>query len=130
VIPTDTEPVGITIIQRSSNLITSNNPVFDLMQTKPVGDRVREREVTVGIYAADDTLLSDEQTHLFDLQGNDARQLIKTVRFVMRGNISKYNNTPVALIVRDRDPRPMYDPVIARLDLVLSISISNDFDGF
>lgn len=127
---TDTEPVGITIIQRSSNLITSNNPVFDLMQTKPVGDRVREREVIVGIYAADDTLLSDEQTHLFDLQGSDARQLIKTVRFVMRGNISKYNNTPVALIVRDRDPRPMYDPVIARLDLVLSISISNDFDGF
>ncbi|KAA0264153.1 MAG: BREX-1 system phosphatase PglZ type A [Chlorobiota bacterium] len=127
---TDTEPVGITIIQRSSNLITSNNPVFDLMQTKPVGDRVREREVIVGIYAADDTLLSDEQTHLFDLQGNDSRQLMKTVRFVMRGNISKYNNTPVALIVRDRDPRPMYDPVIARLDLVLSISISNDFDGF
>lgn len=123
---TETEQVGITIMQRVSNTITTNNPVFDLMQTKSVGEKVREREVTAGIYASDMTLLSDEQTHLFNLQGSDKRQLMKTIRFVMRGNISKYNASTVKLIVRDKEKRQE----IAGLELFLSISIANDFDGF
>lgn len=127
---TESEPVGITVIQKSSNTITTNNPVFDLMQTKPVGDKIREREVTAGIYAEDGTLLSDEQTHLFNLQGSDARQLMKRVSLVMRGNIEKYNNSTVDLIVRDKEKRPMVDQEILRVKLFLSISIANDFDGF
>lgn len=123
---TETEPVGITIIQKPSNTITTNNPVFELLQTKPVGDKVREREVTVGIYAADLTLLSDEQTHLFNLQGSDSRQWMKRVSLVMRGDISKYNASTVKLIVRDKEKRQE----IAGVELFLSISITNDFDGF
>ena len=127
---TDSEPVGITVIPRTSNMITTNNPVFDLMQTRQVGDRIREREVIAGIYAEDGTLLSDEQTHLFNLQGSDPRQLIRTVRFMMRGDIEKYNGSTVELIVKDKEKRPMAEQEIVRVPLLLSISITNDFDGF
>ncbi|MBK7865787.1 MAG: hypothetical protein IPJ75_01630 [Ignavibacteriales bacterium] len=40
-----------------------------MIQNKPVSQKVLEREVVVGIYAPDGTLLSDEQTLLFNLQG-------------------------------------------------------------
>ena len=126
----DSEPVGISIISKASNTITTNNPVFELMQSKPVSDKVREREVTMGIYAEDDTLLSDLQTHLFNLQGNDARQLVKSVKFVMRGSISQYNNKPVSLIVRDKETRSSNDPVVVEMKLFLSLPVENDFDDF
>lgn len=127
---TDTEPVGIAIISKGSSSITTNNPVFEMIQNKPVSEKVLEREVTAGIYATDGILLSDEQTLLFNLQGSDARQLLKVVRFVMRGDISRYNNKQVSLVVRDKNAKPSEDPVVTRMELFLNIPIANDFDDF
>ncbi|MBK6679396.1 MAG: hypothetical protein IPG53_04915 [Ignavibacteriales bacterium] len=45
----DTELVGIAIISKGSNNLTTNNPVFELIQNKPVSQKVLEREVVVGI---------------------------------------------------------------------------------
>lgn len=126
----DTELVGIAIISKGSNNLTTNNPVFELIQNKPVSQKVLEREVVVGIYAPDGTLLSDEQTLLFNLQGSDARQLLRVVRFVMRGDISRYNNKRVALMVKDKMVKPSEDPLITRMDLFLNIPLANDFDDF
>ncbi|MBK7865786.1 MAG: hypothetical protein IPJ75_01625 [Ignavibacteriales bacterium] len=48
----------------------------------------------------------------------------------MRGDITRYNNKSVALMVRDKMVKPSEDPLITKMDLFLNIPRANDFDDF
>ncbi len=70
----DTELVDVDIITSSSSIITSGQISVAFYQTQPVSGKVLARQLQAGIYAQDDTPLSDIHTLNFDLTSENARE--------------------------------------------------------
>lgn len=96
----DVNQVEVQIIVSGRSQITSGQTAVVFYQTQPVSAKVQARELVAGIYAADDTLISDEHVLQFDFTSNNAREREMPRKFLLSREADKFNNTDVFLKLR------------------------------
>jgi uncharacterized protein (TIGR02687 family) len=117
---TKTRTVGVSVLG-SNFKVTTNRHRFQLIQTEPVGERVKPLTLKVGIYDGDDPVTNVE-TLTFDSTSPDMNQWKKTVSLTLEGR--HFDNRKVfQLILRDADTGVEE----ARLDVTIDLAFVNDF---
>ena len=96
----DVNQVEVQIIVSGRSQITSGQTAVVFYQTLPVSAKVQARELVAGIYAADDTLISDEHVLQFDFTSNNAREREMPRKFLLSREADKFNNQDVFLKLR------------------------------
>ncbi len=117
---TKTRTVGVSVLG-SHFKITTNRHRFQLMQTEPVGDRVRPLTVKVGIYDGDEPVTNVE-TLTFDSTSGDMNQWKRSVSLTLEGR--RFDSKKVfQLILRDAETGVEE----ARFDVTIDLAFINDF---
>jgi uncharacterized protein (TIGR02687 family) len=117
---TKTRTVGVSVLG-SNFKITTNRHRFQLIQTEPVGDRVKPLTLKVGIYDGDDPITNVE-TLTFDSTSPDMNQWKKTVSLTLEGR--GFGGKKVfQLILRDAETGVEE----ARFDVTIDLAFTNDF---
>jgi len=117
---TKTRTVGVSVLG-SNFKITTNRHRFQLIQTEPVGDRVKPLTLKVGIYDGDDPITNVE-TLTFDSTSPDMNQWKKTVSLTLEGR--RFGAKKVfQLILRDAETGVEE----ARFDVTIDLAFVNDF---
>ena len=96
----DVNQVEVQIIVSGRSQITSGQTAVVFYQTQQVSAKVQAREFVAGIYAADDTLISDEHVLQFDFTSNNAREREMPRKFLLSREADKFNNQDVFLKLR------------------------------
>jgi uncharacterized protein (TIGR02687 family) len=117
---TKTRTVSVSVLG-SNFKITTNRHRFQLIQTEPVGERVKPVTLKVGIYDADDAVTNVE-TVTFDSTSSDMNQWKKTVSLTLEGR--RFDSKKVyQLILRDTETGVEE----ARFDVTIDLAFTNDF---
>jgi uncharacterized protein (TIGR02687 family) len=117
---TKTRTVGVSVLG-SNFKVTTNRHRFQLIQTEPVGERVKPVTLKVGIYDGDDPVTNVE-TVTFDSTSPDMNQWKKTVSLTLEGR--HFDSKKVFhLILRDAETGVEE----ARIDLTIDLAFINDF---
>jgi len=117
---TKTRTVGVSVLG-SNFKITTNRHRFQLIQTEPVGERVKPITLKVGIYDGDDPVTNVE-TVTFDSTSTDMNQWKKTVSLTLEGR--RFDSKKVfQLILRDAETGVEE----ARFDVTIDLAFINDF---
>lgn len=98
----DVEPVEVEILSGDSRQITTNQLGVKLYQREPVDEKVRPRNLKVGLYALNGALLSDEPELRFDTESADPRDREVQVRLLLSKRSDDYNNQDVELRLLER----------------------------
>jgi uncharacterized protein (TIGR02687 family) len=119
-VKTKTRTVGVSVLG-SNFKITTNRHRFQLIQTEPVGERVKPVTLKVGIYDGDDPVANVE-TLTFDSPSSDMNQWKKTVSLTLEGR--RFDSKKVfQLILRDAETGVEE----ARFDVTIDLAFTNDF---
>ncbi|MCK6605714.1 MAG: BREX-1 system phosphatase PglZ type A [Ignavibacteriaceae bacterium] len=121
--------VDVEFISRSTTL-SSNRPVFELVQKSPISAKTLPRELSVGIYSSDGLLISDTVRVMFDSKSEDLRERTKKITLRMQSGIEKYNNKEVILKLSEISEKVSDEIPYHDFTLLMSIAITNDFDDF
>jgi len=117
---TKTRTVGVSVLG-SNFKITTNRHRFQLIQTEPVGERVKPMTLKVGIYDGDDPVTNVE-TLTFDSTSPDMNQWKKTVSLTLEGR--RFDSKKLfQLILRDAETGVEE----ARFDVTIDLAFTNDF---
>ena len=99
---TKTRTVGVSVLG-SNFKVTTNRHRFQLIQTEPVGERVKPITLKVGIYDGDDPVTNVE-TVTFDSTSTDMNQWKKTVSLTLEGR--RFDSKKIEIITpSDPDQR-------------------------
>ena len=117
---TKTRTVGVSVLG-SNFKVTTNRHRFQLIQTEPVGERVKPVTLKVGIYEGDDPVTNvDSMT--FDNSSSDMNQWKKSISLTLEGR--HFNSKKVYdLILRDAETGVEE----ARFDITIDLAFTNDF---
>jgi uncharacterized protein (TIGR02687 family) len=124
----DTELVDVDIITSSSSIITSGQISVAFYQTQPVSGKVLARQLQAGIYAQDDTPLSDIHTLNFDLTSENPREREVRVRFVLSRKADDVNNQTIYLKLKEQVPGTSHYKEYSSTPYQLRRSFTTDFD--
>jgi hypothetical protein len=125
---TDLGQVDVQILVTGRNLISSGQTAVTLYQVQPVSEKMRLREVLVGIYAIDGTLISDEYTLLFDFPSENPREREMPRKFLLSREAERFNNQDVLLKLRERVGKTSHYQDYANHRFQLRRGINTDFD--
>ena len=101
--------------------VTTNRHRFQLIQTEPVGERVKPVTLKVGIYDGDDPVTNVESM-TFDNSSSDMNQWKKSISLTLEGRHFNSKKT-YHLILRDAETGVEE----ARFDLTIDLAFTNDF---
>ncbi|NVZ09782.1 BREX-1 system phosphatase PglZ type A [Allochromatium humboldtianum] len=119
-VKTRVRSVGVSVLGNNFK-VTTNRHRFQLIQTEPVGERVKPVTLRIGIYAGEEPVTNVE-TLTFDSRSPDMNQWKKTVSLTLEG--------------RRFDRRQLYQLILreaetgveeARFDVTIDLAFSNDF---
>lgn len=100
----DVRPVRFEILQ-STDRITTGQITVDFLQSEPVGGKVRERTIFVGLYGRDEhgdwTLISNETPIAFNSTSNEAANRHNRVTFVLTPEADAFNGQPIMLLCHE-----------------------------
>ncbi|MBV5345476.1 MAG: PglZ domain-containing protein, partial [Rhodoferax sp.] len=117
---TRTRTVGVSVLG-SNFKVTTNRCRFQLIQTEPVGERVKPVTLKVAIYDGADPVTNVE-TLTFDSPSTDMNQWKKTVSLTLEGR--RFDSKKVfQLILRDTETGVEE----ARFDVTIDLAFINDF---
>jgi uncharacterized protein (TIGR02687 family) len=117
---TKTRTVGVSVLG-SNFKVTTNRHRFHLIQTEPVGERVKPVTLKVGIYDGDDPVTNVE-TVTCDSTSGDMNQWKKTVSLTLEGR--RFDSKKVLqLILRDAETGVEE----ARFDVTIDLAFINVF---
>jgi hypothetical protein len=117
---TKARTVGVSVLG-SNFKVTTNRHRFQLIQTEPVGERVKPVTLKVAIFEGDDPVTNVE-TVSFDSPSPDMNQWKKTVSLTLEGR--RFDSKKVfQLILRDAETGVEE----ARHDVVIDLAFTNDF---
>lgn len=103
--------------------ITTNRPVFTLLQTEPATDRVKPRSITVGLINQSGEAVSSTEIMHLDSKSDDLTQRQRKITLsVLDGNIQRGDHHYLTLV--DADTGAEQHRIEVRIDL----AISNEFD--
>ena len=117
---TRTRTVGVSVLG-SNFKVTTNRCRFELIQTEPVGERVKPVTLKVAIYDGAEPVTNME-TLTFDSTSTDMNQWKKTVSLTLEGR--RFDSKKVfQLILRDTETGVEE----ARFDVTIDLAFINDF---
>ena len=119
-VKTKTRTVGFSVLG-SNFKVTTNRHRFQLIQTEPVGERVKPVTLKVGIYDGSDPVTNVE-TVTFDSASDDMNQWKKSVSLTLEGRRFDSKKT-FQLILRDTETGVEE----ARFDVTIDLAFTNDF---
>jgi uncharacterized protein (TIGR02687 family) len=125
---TDVGQVDVQIFVTGRSLISSGQTAVTLYQTDPVSEKMRPRELLAGIYAADDTPISDEHTLMFDFRSENPRERELPLKFLLSREADRFNNQEVILKLRERVGKTSIYQDYATHRFQLRRGITSDFD--
>ncbi|MCU7886136.1 MAG: BREX-1 system phosphatase PglZ type A, partial [Candidatus Thiodiazotropha sp. (ex Lucinoma annulata)] len=117
---TKTRTVGVSVLG-SNFKVTTNRHRFQLIQTEPVGERVKPVTLKVGIYDGEEPVTNVESV-TFDNTSNDMYQWQKSISLTLEGR--RFDSKRVfTLILRDTETGVEE----ARFDVTIDLAFINDF---
>jgi uncharacterized protein (TIGR02687 family) len=117
---TKTHTVGVSVLGNNFK-VTTNRHRFQLIQTEPVGERVKPITLKIGLYDGDEPVTNLE-TLTFDSPSADMNQWQKAVSLTLEGR--RFDSKRVyQLILRDSETGVEE----ARFDVTIDLAFSNDF---
>lgn len=128
----DRRAVNFTILQ-STNLITTGQITVDFVQSEPVGGKIRERTVYVGLYGrnADGTQIpvSNEVLLAFDSPSTEPANRHRTATFVLTKEADAFNNHTITLLcLEDVEGSAARRPLEQKAQFTLKRAIASDDD--
>lgn len=128
----DRRAVNFTILQ-STNLITTGQITVDFVQSEPVGGKVRERTVYVGLYGRNadgtQTPISNEVLLAFDSPSTEPANRHRTATFVLTKEADAFNNHTITLLCyEDVDGSAARRPLEQKAQFTLKRAIASDDD--
>lgn len=124
----DVNQVEVQIIVSGRSQITSGQTAVVFYQSQPVSEKMQARELIAGIYAADDTLISDEHVLQFDFASENAREREMPRKFLLSRDADKFNNQDVFLKLRERVGKTSHYQDYTSHRFQLKRGITTDFD--
>jgi uncharacterized protein (TIGR02687 family) len=124
----DVNQVEVQIIVSGRSQITSGQTAVIFYQAQPVSEKMQARELVAGIYAADDTLISDEHVLQFDFTSENAREREMPRKFLLSREADKFNNQDVFLKLRERVGKTTHYQDYTSHRFQLKRGITTDFD--
>ena len=124
----DVDKVEVQIVVSGRLLISSGQIAVTLYQAQPMTAKRQKRELRVGLYAADGTLISDEHTLTFDFTSENPRERERPCKFLLSRTADAYNNQDVILKLRERHNKTSHYHDHATQVFQLRRGIATDFD--
>lgn len=93
----DVSMVEVDIFQGASQVITTNQFSVTFYQREAATEKVKPRILRARMVSASDEVISEEQTILFDLDSDNARERELTKSFKLTTKAEAFNNQEVAL---------------------------------
>jgi len=113
---------------RFVHVITSGQTAVTLYQSQSVSEKLQQRDVVAGIFAADGKLISDEHDLTFDFASQNARERELPLKFLMSRDADAYNDQDVHLKLRERVGKTSHFEDYASHRFQLRRGIMTDFD--
>jgi uncharacterized protein (TIGR02687 family) len=123
----DTGRVEVELI-RFPNKITTGQFAISLFQELPAAGKVLPRTLRIGVFAPDDTAISEIKTHVFDSKDEEARRREATMVLVLSHAADAFNNRDVELRLEETLPGTNQAVVYKRQVLRLQKPFASDFD--
>jgi len=111
--------VGVSLLGSYKKLVT-NRPVYKLIQTDPVSERMKPITLRASLRDKND-LISNEETVTFDSSSSSMDERQKTVKLTLMAG-SYDNKKEYYLVLRNID-----DTEYERLPIIIDIAFANDF---
>ena len=124
----DVSKVGVQIIVTGRSVISTNQVAVTFYQEQPVSEKNKPRDLVAGIYAADETLISDEHNLKFDLTSESARGREILQKFLISNVADSFNNQDVYLRLRERIGNTSKFKEYTSYRFQLRRGIESDFD--
>jgi uncharacterized protein (TIGR02687 family) len=124
----DVGQVEVQIIVPGRSLISSGQTAVTFYQAQPVSEKLHQRDLSAGIYAADGTLISDEHQLTFDYTANNPRERELPFKFLLSREAENFNNQDVFLKLRERVGKTRHFEDYASHRFQLRRGITTDFD--
>ena len=96
--------VDIEIHTSGKNIIKTGQLGIVFYQKDPVSDKIKSRELKIGIYTEDDKLISNEVELIFDSNSANPRERETTERFILSSFANKLNGETVYLRLKEPIP--------------------------
>jgi hypothetical protein len=123
----DTRRVEVDVMRLPSK-ITTGQASFSLYQEEPVSDKVLPRSLRIGVFAKDDTPLSEVRTLDFDSTNPEARLRESTVVLTLARAADDFNNQQVELRLQETLPGTSQSVVYKSFELKIQKPFGSDFD--
>ncbi len=120
--------VDIDILRGGTSVITSGQLSVTLYQTEPVTDKMRPRNLRVGIYTSTGKLISDQHDVLLDLTSDNPRERELKLRFVLTQEADSVNNEEVKLKLEEPVEGTNQYHDYKQLSYTIRRSFTSDFD--
>ena len=121
--------VKVSLIKTAGNKITSNLLVIELLQAEPVVGKVQPITLRVGLYAGDNTLISNQEELTFDRTDEAIGGRVQRVSLTLQpGAADRYRNQEVELRLQQPTAKTSYARLYHVERYRLSVSFSGDFD--
>ena len=124
----DVNQVEVQIIVPERSLISSGQIAVAFYQSQAISEKMQARELVAGIYAGDESLISDEYVLQFDFASENPREREMPLKFLLSRNADKYNDQDVFLKLRERVGKTSHYQDYDSHRLQLRRGITTDFD--
>ena len=124
----DVSQVEVQIVVSGRSQITSGQIAVVFYQAQPVSEKLQARKLIAGIYASDDSLISDEHVLQFDFTSKNAREREMPLKFLLSRDADKFNNQDVALKLREQVGKTSHYQDYTSHRFHLKRGITTDFD--
>ena len=125
---TDIVSAEVEIHSSKSAAITSNQIAVKLFQSTAVTDKCVPRDLFIGLYASDGTLISERHQLTFDSTSNDTREREQTVQLLLSREADAFNGQDVYLKLQERHGKTQTFKDYRSVTYSLRPRISRDFD--
>lgn len=125
----DIEQVEVDIISSGSN-ITSNTTPVNFYQKQPLSDKIHQRQIRASFHSADDILISDVKTILFNSSDDDAGAREQRQVFHFTSTASKHNGQDVILKLEEQISGTNQYKTYKTITYRMLIAFTSEFDEF
>jgi uncharacterized protein (TIGR02687 family) len=124
----DTAQVDVTILTGATKTITTGQLSVRLYQEEAVTEKIRPRQLRLGLCALDGTLLSDTHDLMFDMSSTNPRDREQKVQVLLSKAADRYNNKEVILKLEEQHAGTNHFKEYKNVRYTIKRSFTNDFD--
>ncbi|SMY01751.1 BREX-1 system phosphatase PglZ type A [Brevibacterium aurantiacum] len=122
----DVRHVNVDLMPETDK-ITTGQLAVKLLQREAVSDKIRPRQVRLGLYVGD-TLISDQPFLTFDSASDDQRDRYQKSVLYLTQDADQYNNRPVELRLEVPIPNTSQWKLLSKGNYTIKRSFTTDFD--